>query len=244
MPEVKQKMIHKTFEIKAIQKGLDPNAPLTISGIANAANPDRVREVVVKEAWSLENYKKNPIILFNHDYHQPVGICTGIEATDEGLLCTATIGNPESGYPLTDVQMMVRSLLAQGIIKAFSVGFIPDQMQYDDEKDLVTINKAELLEISLVSVPCQQESLINEVKAFSRKEKVAMDEQMVARFDTIDNSIKACQEKINACYDILNKNGEPTETPTVEESVRAEISTLKTENEELKTIISEYKKLV
>jgi hypothetical protein len=33
----------------------------------------------------LENFKANPIILFNHNYDKPIGRATDVKVTDKGL---------------------------------------------------------------------------------------------------------------------------------------------------------------
>lgn len=134
-----------------------------IEGVANASDPDRGRELILNSAWKTENFDLNPIILFNHNHNWPIGSCVEYKVEDNGLYYRASIGNP-SAYPrLTETQEMCRSLLAQGILRASSVGFLPYNIDYDEENDILRYTEVELLEISLVSVPMQQGSLLDSV---------------------------------------------------------------------------------
>lgn len=243
--KVDKKIMHKTFSFNSEQlseKTFDPAMPLTISGVANMANQDRSGDVVLASAWMLDNYKSNPVILFNHCYDNLVGRATSVEVTDKGLEITCEIGNPSAGYELTDMQENVRSLLAQGILKAFSVGFIPLEGDYDEKNESFIITKAELLEVSLVTVPCQQESLISEIKILKNQEgEKQMDEEMKTVLSALMEEVKGCREKINAIYDKI-AGGKPEDKPEDKPSPMEE--SLKNENTELKAQIQQYDAII
>jgi phage head maturation protease len=112
-------MNHKIFtlssQIKSVSKNKDT---ITITGMASTSEIDRVGDIIVPEAWSkggLDNFTKNPIILFNHNYNNPVGKGTEFKVTDKGLEITAEISKADP---------RVAILVEQGILKTFSVGFL------------------------------------------------------------------------------------------------------------------------
>lgn len=238
------------------KKEFDPNSTLTISGFANTGGEDRIGDIILPSAWNMDNFKKNPIILFNHDYDSPVGRGVDVKIKDGGLFLEAEIGNPSSGYPLTKTQLETRSLLAQGILKAFSVGFWPKDGDYDEEKGVFIFTDVELLEVSIVSVPCQQDSLVEQVKGLNNcKRSKVMDEETKKMLTEISDGVKACVSKIGEVYSKLEGSEKPSETPSpVEESLKAEIKTLKDsvashteskakieqENAQLKTILDGF----
>ena len=46
----------------------------TVSFVASTASPDRYGDIIDQKGWMLENYKKNPVVLLNHDSNQlPIG---------------------------------------------------------------------------------------------------------------------------------------------------------------------------
>jgi len=143
-----------TFDVKQASTGI------SIEGFANKATVDRGDEMISTDAWELDNFKRNPIILFNHGMDTlggtPVGRATEIKQTPEGLYLKVKMSN--SNAPGI---AMVRGLVEERILKAFSVGFNPKQMDtvQIDGKSIKKITKAELFEVSIVGVPMNQDSL-------------------------------------------------------------------------------------
>ena len=133
---------------------------LTIEGWANKAIVDRGGDIIPKSAWDLENFKKNSIILFNHDKNQPIGKAVSIEPRDEGLYVKAKISaSADPGIS------KVRDLIKEGVLNAFSVGFdsIDEAKSADGHNE---IRAAELFEISVVSIPMNQDSLFSLSKSY------------------------------------------------------------------------------
>ncbi len=150
-------MSHKctlNAEIKTVEKQ-DGSGNLIISGYANMATKDRGGDLIPGSAWkdALRNYEKNPIILFNHDYNEPIGKMTNYTIDDSGLFIEAEI-SPAAGKSYQLVQ--------DGVLRTFSVGFSIGDAEYDKESDTFNITKVnELYEVSVVSVPMNQDSTFN-----------------------------------------------------------------------------------
>jgi HK97 family phage prohead protease/HK97 family phage major capsid protein len=128
---------------------------LTITGLANAQTVDRVGDIIVEDAYKkggLDNYLKNPIILFNHDYSKPIGKATDISVGPSGLTITAKISKAAGD---------VYHLIKDEIIKAFSVGFMIKDADYDAQTDILKITDIELYEVSAVAVPANADSIFN-----------------------------------------------------------------------------------
>lgn len=152
--------------VKANAKGFDPAEPLMIRGMANRNMEDRYKEILSPVGCDTRNFLLNPILLADHSYtcRSAVGQVTAIDVQDDGVHFEAWIGNPKLA-PLTEAQLVVRSLIAQGILKTVSVGFIPKKIKYpvfNDEGAIIepaVIEQWELLELSVVAVPCNAESV-------------------------------------------------------------------------------------
>jgi HK97 family phage prohead protease len=137
---------------------------LTITGYASTKDTDRVGDVIPPDAWTkggLDNFKKNPIILFNHKYDQPIGRATEIEIDERGLKLSAVISKKVPQY----------DLIKDGILSTFSVGFLVKDAEYDNDKDGFIIKDAELLETSVVSVPCNQDATFSLAKSFDNNDE-------------------------------------------------------------------------
>jgi len=135
--------------------------------IASTMDMDRDKEVIDVNGWDLKNFKKNPVIMFGHDYHSlPIGRATKIGVKD-GKLMNVVEFPPEGTYEFADI---VQRLVDTGYLKTQSVGFIPKEWEDGDfeeksDKPRRTFKKQELLEISIVPVPSNPNALRNAVDA-------------------------------------------------------------------------------
>ncbi len=146
MSPAKKTKVMESFKVKKV------GGETYIEGYANKAVVDRGMDIINRDAWQLDNFKKVPILLYNHDKNKPIGKAVDVQATDGGLWVKAKISNSK------DAEIsMVRDLIEEGILNAFSVGFDSK----DEEKDAEGINNikmAELYEISVVTMPMNQDS--------------------------------------------------------------------------------------
>jgi len=132
--------------------------------IASTADQDRDGEVIDVNGWDLKNFKKNPVIMFAHDYRTlPIGRATRIGVRD-GKLVNNVEFPPEGTYEFADI---VERLVGAGFLKTESVGFMPKKWEDGDggeKSPRRTYTKQELLEISIVPVPSNPNALMNAVK--------------------------------------------------------------------------------
>ena len=73
---------------KALPTGGDSSIEsIFIEGYASTTDIDRSGDVVPKSVWEagIQNYLKNPIILSQHDYDDPIGRMTDYKVDDKGL---------------------------------------------------------------------------------------------------------------------------------------------------------------
>jgi HK97 family phage prohead protease len=139
--------IFKTYQTES--KKVDE---LTFEALITSSAEDRQGEVVVPGGISLENFQRNPVVLYGHDYSGlPVAKATSLTLEPSGI--AARFSFPENGvYDKADT---VRKLWGAGFLNAVSIGFIPLERSEDGR----TITKCELLEFSIVPVPANQEAL-------------------------------------------------------------------------------------
>lgn len=155
--------VHLDATIKKIEA---TDNSLKIRGFANTISKDRAGDVIVSSAWTtssaLKNYMKNPIILFGHDHERPIGKCTDIVVTEMGLEIEAEI--------FEDADPSIFSLIKNGVLKTFSVGFRILDADWDDDTNTFMILDLELFEVSVVSVPCNQDSIFSLAKSMNGKD--------------------------------------------------------------------------
>ena len=153
-----EKIFNLTSTFKALDDGDDG---VLVRGYASTKDFDRAGDSINPEAWSkggLNNFEKNPIILFNHNYDKPIGRATKLKVTEHGLEMEAKISKSAPDH--------VAQLVKEGILGAFSVGFRVKDADYIKETDGLMIKDAELFEVSVVSVPCNQAATFSLSKSF------------------------------------------------------------------------------
>lgn len=158
---MKNKLFHFATAFKAKE---DEDGTIKIAGMASTSDTDRAGDVVLPSAWTsgTEHYKKNPIVLFNHNYSKPIGRVSSISISDKGLSVEAKISSADK-----EIQQLVKD----GVLSTFSVGFMIKEADYLEETDGFLIKEAELFEISVVSVPCNQEATFSVAKSFDNEQE-------------------------------------------------------------------------
>ena len=205
MSKSNEKIYHWTSTFKSL--GETDDGGVNIKGSASTNGLDRAGDIIETEAWTkggLSNFEKNPIILFNHDYNKPIGRATGLKVTENGLELKAKISKSAPDH--------VAQLVKEGILGAFSVGFRVKDADYVSETDGLKIKDAELFEVSVVSVPCNQAATFSLAKSFNSMheyeefkktfknsvdlagQSLAKDEDSLVASDTPDGATEAQKE--------------------------------------------------
>jgi HK97 family phage prohead protease len=132
-----------------------------LSVVASDESVDRYGDIIRVDGWELDEYRKNPIVLFGHSATDPVGTAE-VRVTGKKLIADITLGAPGT-TPMVDA---VRALVDQKILKAVSVGFQPTK-EPNEIKDPKTNEWTggyewvgqQLLENSIVSIPANPNAL-------------------------------------------------------------------------------------
>lgn len=140
-------------------KGIDEKEG-TLTAYISTGGVDRMSEVLDPAGADMSNYKKNPVVLWAHDYSlPPIGKALWVKKDGEGILSKVKFAS-------TEFAQEIFQLYKEGFMKAFSVGFIPKETQEHDVKEsdrgkkpYRTFRKWELLEYSAVPVPANPEAL-------------------------------------------------------------------------------------
>jgi len=146
---------------------------ITIEGYASTDDVDRQGDIVPASVWKkgIQNYLKNPVILAYHDHSEPVGRMVDHRVDSKGLWVKARISSAAGE---------VFDLVKDGILTAFSIGFRIVDAEYDAAKELFVVKELELHEISVVSVPANQNTLFSLSKAFDTAEEFKSFKQQFA----------------------------------------------------------------
>lgn len=149
----------------------------TLTYVASDETPDRVGDVIKVNGWELMQYKQNPVILWGHDGTNipPIGRSTNVRrGTGPGgrpALLSSIEFAPKEANPFAET---VYQLAKGGFVNAVSVGFQPVANEDISEKERAALGmpkygvlytKANLLEISVVSVPANPAALVTGTKS-------------------------------------------------------------------------------
>ena len=151
--------LNSSFEAKTLNK---KSKALKIAGYANTTAKDRAGDVITATAWAkgVDNFRRNPVLLYQHKHDCPIGRVNAIKVDKKGIFVEASVSEA------AEKTQGVQTLIKDGALKSFSVGFRVKDGNYDREADTMTITDVELLEVSVVSVPCNQDSLFSLSKSF------------------------------------------------------------------------------
>lgn len=126
---------------------------------------DSYNTVVKADGWKLERYSKNPVVLFGHaSYSLPIGKGRAFVEGAELMLDVEFLSAEEN--PLAEQTLRI---VDKGLMGA-SVGFKPLAEEYDESRETgdpwqdlfyppLNYTEAELLEVSVVTIPANPETL-------------------------------------------------------------------------------------
>ena len=150
--------------LEGIELKADEDKDWMFDVVATTEDTDRDNEVIKVNWWDTKNWEKSPVILANHSYIIENIIWKGIKFyTSNGVKRMKWVFSKSN--PLW---ILARNLYNEGMLKTVSVGFIPTKRNEQDHK---IIEKAELLEVSFVAVPCNPNALSLDWKLY--KEAIA-----------------------------------------------------------------------
>lgn len=140
----------KSIQTITFSTGTFNDKDRTFVAIASTPLVDRYGDTIMQEGWVLDNFLKNPVVPWAHDYWQPpVARAIEIGVNSQGYLQFKYQAPPEGLYPFADT---IWNLYRNQFMFAFSVGFSSIESE-GDWSEGYNFMKCELLEISAVVVP-------------------------------------------------------------------------------------------
>lgn len=205
------------MELKRLSFALEVKADddaRTIEGFASVFNNiDSYSDVVMPGAFAKSLSKRVPVMLWQHNSDQPIGVWDDFMEQEKGLFIKGTILPTQLG---NDAYTLAKAKA----IKGMSIGYSPLKWEIDDKKGVRKLTEVDLWEVSLVTFPANEKAQITRVKSddgtliderafeeflrdagFSRKEaKIIVSEG----YRAIPRQRDAEAEELNAMRDIAN----------------------------------------
>lgn len=224
------KRIAKAYVEKAEENGI-----LQVA-IASDGVVDRHGESINQEGWNFKNFKKNPVFLWSHnsgvgEARPPIGKVKKLWFEGKGKR-SKLMFQPQFDME-DDFARDIYRKYKDGFLSAFSVGFIPLEMEDN------TYTKAELLEISAVPIPANPNATVqlskSGMKTMSWKEVEDMDKarsfgepvvkEVITDYETWKNSLDE---------DMVERFIEEIKSEAKEETIEEFTSMVKEVREEIK----------
>ncbi|MEH6891169.1 HK97 family phage prohead protease [Bacillus sp. JJ864] len=181
---------NKTIDFTVKQIGSEQERILRFIGSCEHA--DRDGDVILASGWELDNYKKNPVFLWAHDYSKPpIGRAINVFREADKLIFDIEFPEKEI-YEFAD---QVYDLYKRGFINATSVGFIGKEGE-----PLPTggtkFTRQELLELSAVPVPSNP-------MALQQAKSLGLMSNGIAKYFEINEDEPYIEIEDNDCIEIV-----------------------------------------
>jgi HK97 family phage prohead protease len=124
-----------------------------VAGIAVPYDTMNNGEMFARNSVTLDPEAK---LMWQHDQREPIGRITEGRHTDAGFEIRATISETQRGLDAI-------TLLDDGVINKFSVGFVMRDSKMDDQRNRI-VTDAFVREVSLVSFPWYSDASVTEVR--------------------------------------------------------------------------------
>ena len=166
----------------------------TVTAVISTDAIDRDSEVLLPKGADIEQFQKNPVVLWSHNSSlPPIGKALWIERKGKKIIAKVQ-------FATTELAEEVWQLFKGGFLKAFSVGFIPIESRSPTPDDIRKkpewaevrriFSKWLMLEASAVGVPSNPEALATAIKE-GKFECVAKDFNI-----EIEEEIKEIEEEV------------------------------------------------
>lgn len=150
--------------IKQLPDGEDANI-FKFEGMASTFDLDLDQEHFVPGAFKASLKKETPVILWQHDRHEPIGVPSQIKETDDGLFMVGDLPKAD-----TFVSGRVIPQMKIGSIKSMSVGFRREKSEMDENTGIRALIQVALKEVSLVTFPANPKAMISGFKSMNMNE--------------------------------------------------------------------------
>ncbi|MFM2580634.1 HK97 family phage prohead protease [Vibrio fortis] len=210
---------HLAFEIKSV----DPEAG-TFEGYANTFGfKDHAGDNTQKGAFtkSLDEHKaanSMPAMLWQHKQDQPIGVWTEMYEDDHGLYA--------KGKLILEVQQAKEAyaLMKAGALKGLSIGYITQKERYNSQTKENELHEVKLLETSIVTFACNEQSQVEVVKNRFAEEVLPTEREMEKALRELGLSRKQAKSFLVEGYKAFNENTAEQDKPAPVISINKDVS--------------------
>ena len=227
MTKIDKNKILKTSMIFKVKEVDDEK--YIIKGIFSTGGEDRHGEIIDQAGWDTKDYMTNPVILFAHDQWTPaIGKAVELGVDGNGNLAGAIQFAAEE----FELAKTIFNLYKNGFMRAFSVGFMNNKYEVNEDDETLILKENTLYEISCVNVPANAMALANSKgidtkpikQAIKKSIKKARSKKIGKKIEK--NEVELSGKTIDKISETLYKELQKTiSTDNVEEKTKVETPT-------------------
>jgi HK97 family phage prohead protease len=183
--------INKLIDIQNLEVKQE-NDEMIIEGYASTfGNVDSCNDIMMKGCFGNIDASKVSF-LYQHDMKQLVGPIRQLYEDEKGLFFSAKISNTEKGRDYY-------TLCKDGAIRSLSIGFVVNKGGYEYRDGIRYVKSVKLWEVSLVSIPANDQAVIYSVKGLDATNKRDLEQGL----KMLGLSIKEAKTLISGGYSAL-----------------------------------------
>jgi len=156
------------FAIKSLHDDEEDDEFFIFEGFASTfGNVDHDGEVMVRGAFTDSLAKRIPVVLWQHNTREPIGMPIEVRETDQGLFIKARLPKAD-----TFVTGRVIPQMKVGSVTKMSIGFfiLDSEDELVEGRRITHIKKVELFEFSLVTFPSNEQASVTGMKSLKEIE--------------------------------------------------------------------------
>ena len=146
--------------------------PSSFTATITTDSIDRDGEVVIPAGMNSKEYEANPVLLYEHDVQRPIGKMVALKRGDRDIKAEFALAPRPDNHVGEWFPDTVASLMEFGALNTMSIGFLGTEMRPANKADIErfgsgvkrVFGKWKLLEVSVVSIPANQDAIITAVR--------------------------------------------------------------------------------
>lgn len=231
MDKLEYKQVATTFEVKK------EGGNLYIEGYAaKFGNVDSYNDIIQQGAFALflmSEDAKRVRLCYQHDFDKVIGVIESMSEDEQGLKFRAKISNTTLGKD-------VATLLEDGAINEFSIGYKTVKFAMDDQQNIRTLQEVYLYEISPVTRAANEKATLQASERKEENNNIKKDSEMEEDLKKLQAELAEAKEARKIAENALAEAGKVKDLEAKTEGYKADIDKL---DESIKQMSAQIEKL-
>lgn len=146
---------------KFVEGGAPGDEPSVLAEVVmSTAAPDRVKDTVSPAGWTYRNFLNNPVLMWCHDYTQkPVGKVSSVAVEGDRFMGRRLVFVPRE-IDAFAASVGAMYLHPERFLRMFSVGFMPEDADFNQTTGGIDFKRQDLLELSACPIGMHPDALV------------------------------------------------------------------------------------